>query len=94
MRVQVYVRFDRGVIRNCLAGFLFISPLVGKVEAATYYVDSAGGNDANSGTATNSAWQTLAKVNGTTFQSGDFILFKTGGSWIGTLNPQGAGATT
>ena len=76
---------------NWLVGLLFISPLAADVEAATYYVDSPGGNDGNSGTTTNSAWQSLTNVNGTTFQPGDLILFKTGGSWIGTLSPRGAG---
>lgn len=63
--------------------------------AATYYVDSAGGSDANNGTSTNTAWQSLAKVNGTTFSPGDAILFKAGGIWAGTtqLNPKGSGAT-
>lgn len=81
-------------VRHALfLGLLFIGPLVAEVEAATYYVDSAGGSDANNGTNTSSAWQSLNKVNGTTFQPGDSILFKTGGSWSGTLNPLGSGAT-
>ncbi len=78
---------------NWLVGLLFISPLAADVEAATYYVDSTGGNDGNSGTATNAAWQSLTNVNATTFQPGDSILFINGGSWIGTLSPLGSGAT-
>ncbi len=31
------------------------------------------------------------KVNGTTFQPGDSILFKCGGAWTGQLNPKGSG---
>jgi hypothetical protein len=62
-------------------------------QAATYYVDSAGGNDSNSGTATNSAWQSLTKVNATTFSAGDTLLLKSGGTWTGTLWPKGSGAT-
>ena len=62
------------------------------VRAATYYLDSVSGNDSNSGTSTNAAWQSVAKVNATTFVPGDFILFKAGGSWIGPLNPKGSGA--
>lgn len=61
--------------------------------ATTYYVDSATGNDANSGTANNSAWQSLSKINATTFSAGDFILLKRGGSWTGTLNPKGSGTS-
>ena len=63
------------------------------VRASTYYVDSASGNDANTGTATNAAWRTLAKVNATTFAPGDRILFQAGGSWTGTLWPKGSGTT-
>ena len=65
--------------------------LVVEIEGAVYYVDSVGGNDTNNGTTTNSAWQTLVKVNGTIFQPGDSILFKAGGSWIGPLHPNGSG---
>jgi parallel beta-helix repeat protein len=58
----------------------------------TYYIDSVNGNDANSGTGTGSAWRTLTKVNSTTFQAGDQILFKAGGVWTGQLWPKGSGA--
>jgi hypothetical protein len=68
--------------------------LVAPAGATTYYVDSVGGVDANGGTTTNTAWKTLTKVNGTTFQPGDSILFKAGGVWTGTtqLYPKGSGA--
>src|ERR1035441_5104561 len=56
-------------------------------------VESATGNDANSGTANNSAWQSLSKINATTFSAGDFILLKRGGNWTGTLNPKGSGTS-
>ena len=69
---------------------------VATVQAAgtTYYIDSSGGNDSNSGTSTSAAWQTLTKVNSITFQPGDKILFKAGGSWSGTLSPLGSGDST
>ncbi len=51
----------------------------------TYYVDSAAGNDANSGTGTGTPWRSLAKVNGFKFQPGDTVRFKRNGSWTGTL---------
>jgi hypothetical protein len=63
------------------------------LRAANYFVDAAGGNDVNGGTSSNAAWQSLAKVNATTFSPGDAILFKSGGSWTGQLNPKGSGAT-
>lgn len=56
----------------------------------TYYVDP-GGNDNNSGTSTGSAWQSLNKVDAATFQPGDQILLKAGGTWNGTLRPGGSG---
>ena len=61
--------------------------------AATYYVDSSAGSDANAGTSQAAAWKTLTKVNGKTFQPGDFILFKAGGNWTGQLHPLGSGAS-
>jgi hypothetical protein len=63
--------------------------------ATTYYVDNGGGDDANSGTSSNTPWKTLAKVNGTTFVGGDYILFKAGGVWSGNtqLHPLGSGST-
>ena len=64
----------------------------GILKADTYYVDSIGGNDTNSGTASGDAWQTLNKVNGMTFQPGDQILLKAGSVWAGQLNPKGSGS--
>ncbi|HHW00552.1 MAG TPA: hypothetical protein GXX36_13465 [Clostridiaceae bacterium] len=57
----------------------------------TYYVDAVNGNDNNSGTSPNAAWKTLTKVNSTTFQPGDRILFKAGCTWNGQLWPKGSG---
>ncbi|MFC3799328.1 family 16 glycoside hydrolase [Cohnella sp. GCM10012308] len=59
----------------------------------TYYVDSVGGSDSNSGLSDSSAWQSLAKVNATTFQPGDVILFKAGSVWSGQLHPLGSGTS-
>jgi hypothetical protein len=59
----------------------------------TYYVDSAAGNDTNSGTSTGSPWKNLSKVNATTFLPGDKILFKSGSTWTGQLHPLGSGAS-
>lgn len=47
----------------------------------TYYVDSAGGDDAANGTSPSKAWQTFANVNATEFGPGDRILLKAGSSW-------------
>ena len=60
--------------------------------ATTYYVDSVGGNDSNSGTSPASAWQSLTKVNFKIFLPGDIILFKTDCIWYGSLSPRGSGS--
>lgn len=78
----------------CLTMLLFLmgtALYAASASAATYYVDSVSGNDSNSGTGMNSAWKSLTKVNAVTFQPGDEILLKRGGSWTGTLWPKGSG---
>lgn len=83
------------IAKNCwrsvrAAGVALLTSVA--VSAATYYVDSAGGNDANAGTSTATAWQTLTKVNTiAAFAPGDSILFARGGSWTGRLWPKGSG---
>lgn len=59
----------------------------GDANATTYYVNSASGNDANNGTSTGSAWQSLTNVNNRNFAPGDNILFSRGSSWQGRLAP-------
>src|SRR5258708_37982032 len=48
-------------------------------SATTYYVSSGTGNDANSGTSSGAAWQTVAKGNAQSFVSGEWDLSKEGG---------------
>lgn len=67
--------------------------------AQTYYLDSAEGNDANSGTQAISSgmygpWMTMSKVNSTSFQPGDEILFKCGQNWKKALEPLVSGTST
>ncbi len=57
----------------------------------TYYIDNATGNDANTGTSTDQAWKTIAKVNNSTFLPGDQILFKRGGVWREQLSIPSSG---
>src|SRR6185436_15750591 len=52
--------------------------------ASAYYV-STSGNDANTGTSTATAWQTIAKVNGRTYSAGDSILFEGGNTFSGRI---------
>ena len=65
---------------------------ISTLSAATYYVDTQNGNDSYSGTSQIQPWQTLSKVNGTTFQAGDSILFKADDVWTGRLYPGGSGS--
>jgi hypothetical protein len=59
-----------------------------RTAPATFYVDSAKGNDAAEGTAETSAWQSLEKVNKVALIPGDQVLFRRGGLWRGQLFPQ------
>jgi len=61
------------------------------VRATTYYVDSVAGADTHSGTSPANAWRSLEKVNATTFQAGDRLLFNAGNTWTGQLHPRGSG---
>lgn len=51
--------------------------------ASTRYFVSALGNDSNSGTSPDSPWQSLMKINTTTFNPGDSISFRKGDEWAG-----------
>ncbi|HVV48443.1 MAG TPA: right-handed parallel beta-helix repeat-containing protein, partial [Polyangia bacterium] len=59
--------------------------------AGAHYLDATAGNDAGDGTTPATAWKTLDKINATTFQPGDAICLKAGGSWTGQLAPRGSG---
>lgn len=58
----------------------------------TYYVDAKAGDDSNNGTSEETPWQSLDKINATTFNPGDKILLKSGSIWNGLLWPKGEGA--
>lgn len=60
-------------------------------QAATYYVDSAAGDDSRAGTSPGSSWKSLGKVNAARFQPGDRILLKSGSAWTGQLAPASSG---
>jgi hypothetical protein len=59
----------------------------------TYYVDCNRPNDSGAGTSPATAWKTVAKVNGTSLQPGDSVLFVRGCSWNETLTPSTSGAS-
>jgi hypothetical protein len=60
-------------------------------SATTYHLDSISGDDAFDGQSPATAWRSLAKTNATTFQPGDRLLLKAGGTWTGQLYPKGSG---
>jgi hypothetical protein len=66
---------------SAVAFLIFFSAL--SARATTYYV-AAAGSDSNSGTSPGTAWQTIGKINGSTFSPGDSILFNRGDAWYGT----------
>ena len=71
-------------------GFVFSFSVF--AQSLTYYVDSAGGNDANTGHSADQAWKNLTKINAITFQTGDSVLLKSGSSWISQLTLKGSGS--
>ena len=80
----------RGISLFRMTAF-FLLLLSGAATATTYYVSSSSGNDGNSGMAASAPWQTLAHVNGQTFQAGDSVLFKRGDVWNESLVPPSSG---
>lgn len=79
------------MIQKILLVALFLA-CCAPARAATYYVDSINGNDANAGTSSSAAWKTLGKVNGSKFAPGDSILLRRGGLWREQLNLGSSGA--
>lgn len=59
-------------------------------QSKTYYI-SPSGNDNNTGLGKGNAWKSIERINQETFNPGDFILFKSGGTWNGNLSPLGSG---
>jgi hypothetical protein len=70
---------------------IFSLPLF-KACANTYYV-STGGNDAANGTNVTTPWRSIAKVNIYTFRPGDFILFKRGDIFYGSITIKQSGSS-
>lgn len=72
--------------------FVFLVPAF--AHAATYYVDSFGGSDLSiTPTSSSTPWQTIAKVNSSTFNPGDNVLFKAGDTWREQLTVPSSGAS-
>ncbi|MDE1175012.1 MAG: hypothetical protein PW789_00200 [Edaphobacter sp.] len=71
--------------------FLLIAVVSACTAGATTYYVSPTGNNLYPGTSTTQPWKTIAKVNSTTFSSGDQILFLRGGTWREMLTPKSSG---
>lgn len=83
---------------------MFVSPLrgiqsirrrydaaLGSFPSRSFYVDATLGNDANSGTYPDDAWQTIGRVNGDAFLPGDWVRFKRGETWREALTVPSSG---
>ena len=73
-----------------LSVFLFLlSPL----SATIYYVDKTTGNDGDDGESEGNAWETINKVNISSFNDNDIIKFKKGEIWRERLIPPSSGSS-
>src|SRR5271169_165740 len=75
---------------RCFLIFIFVL-LALPLSANTYYVD-CNGSDSNNGTSTSTPWQTISKVNESSFLSGDSVLFKAGCTWREQLTVPSSGS--
>ena len=66
-------------------------PVFQIIAQSTYYLDNIAGSDSNKGDSPSSAWESISKLNQTSLNPGDKVLFRRGGSWIGNLRPVGSG---
>src|SRR3989339_1650912 len=59
-------------------------------SASTYYVSNTG-LDTNNGISESTPWQSISKINATTFSPGDSILFKKGDTFYGSITVSQSG---
>lgn len=69
---------------------LLLIALFQPLHAATYHV-SIRGDDARDGLSPDTAWRTVAKVNGIRLSPGDEVRFEKGGVWYESLKPTSSG---
>lgn len=69
------------IISTIVSIFFFLVIFKTSAFAEIYYVDATGGLDTNTGIAIDQAWQTISKINSSSFVSGDSVLFKRGEIW-------------
>lgn len=71
-------------MRNIL-GLIFLLSFIPFLSAADYFVDAENGNDNAEGVSPETAWSSLARVNGAKLVPGDRVLFRRGSVWRGHL---------
>jgi hypothetical protein len=77
-------------IANVCIMLALLAPVWVYGQSKTYFI-SPNGNDQATGLSLQTAWKSIDKVNQTTFEPGDRILFEAGGVWSGQLQPKGSG---
>jgi hypothetical protein len=80
------------VVILAIVGLLCAFAISTPAQGATYYVDSANGDDSALGTSAAQPWKTLAKINGSHFQPGDQVLLARDRSWLEQLKVPSSGA--
>jgi parallel beta-helix repeat protein len=84
-KAEVTIGIKPNLLKKGLGFFmaLVFLTLPGLAQGAgnTYYVSVSSGNDSNNGTSISTPWKTIAKVNSSTLQPGDQVLFKRGDVW-------------
>lgn len=72
---------------------VYSTPKINRHSQGHIYYVSPYGNDQNNGRTPRSAWQSIDKINQTTFHPGDEVLFQAGGEWFPSepLHPLGSG---
>jgi hypothetical protein len=77
--------------RLCLT-LILLTSLFSSVQATTYYVDPAKGDDKATGKDPATPWKTLWWTSKVAFKGGDKVLFIRGGVWSGQLDIRSAGS--
>src|ERR1022692_2695753 len=91
------VRLNIGVLLFVFAASPIVVPIffnIANASGTTYYVDNCVtvGNDSNNGTSTSTPWLTVNKVNTSSFNPGDSVLFEKTCTWREQLQPPSAGS--
>lgn len=77
-----------------LAAMLLLSgcPVAAFAENTSYYIDSEGGNDQNTGLSEKEAWKTVGRASELRLEAGDKLLLKRGGTYRGILEIKASGS--